>query len=713
VNIHALPSIIAALAYFFIGIFVFLQRKTNPVNRSFALMLLSVAAWNMEWAGLFAAPSAEFAYVWGNIFRLGLLFIPPTFLHFTLNFAFSSKIPPRSRIILLIFYLVSLIWVFFNWSRSFHGHIFATPWGYNFKSGPLYSFFILQFILAVFLSFYNMIRGYLISDTYHRHRMKYFFLAIGTSFALGPVNFLPKFGVEIYPIGNIVITIGLFIAAYSVVQHRLMDVSVFMAKGLSYLLSLAILAVPFFFVIIFLEEHFFHEIQIIFALVLIMLGAASILLFGFFKVRIDRTMSHIVLKDKYNYHQILKDFSRRLVTIVDLDRLLNLLADTIEKSMGVKKISVFLLDPEKDLFRPRLVRGSTPGEPIKISQAAIQFLQDRKEAILRVELDWFEKKAMVEELKSILRRCETEVFLPLIFMDRMIGFINLGPKAEGQIYYPEDLNLLYPLGNQVAIAIENSNLYDSLKKSQTLIRRADRLSSLGTLVASLAHEIRNPLVSIKTFTQLLPERIEDVEFRDYFLKVASGEIDRLTGLINELLGFARPAEPRLEGEDIHNLIDKMEVLIATEARKKDVALHKNYAPDLPQVRIDAEQIKQVLLNILLNAIQAIRGEGEIWIETRTVQVPREEGTEPFVQVEIRDTGVGIPQENLERIFDPFFSTRPEGNGLGLAISHQIVHDHRGFITVESEVGKGSSFKVHLPLKTGGIGAVQGQNATVS
>ena len=439
-----------------------------------------------------------------------------------------------------------------------------------------------------------------------------------------------------------------------------------------------------------------------------MFGVCSILLFGFIKSHIDRALHQIIIKDKYNYHQILRDFSRRLVTIVDLDRLLNMLADTVEKSMGVKRISIFLMDPEKKFFRARLLRNSPQGEPITINEPTIQFLQERREAILRIELDWIENKLVVEELGTVLNRFEAEVFLPLIFMDRLIGFINLGPKAEEQIYYPEDLNLLYPLANQVAIAIENSNLYDSLKKSQTIIRRADRLSSLGTLVASLAHEIRNPLVSIKTFTQLLPERIEDEEFRNYFLKVASGEIDRLTGLINELLGFARPAEPRLEGEDIHALIEKMGVLVATEARKKNATLNKNYAPDLPQVRIDAEQIKQVLLNILLNAIQAIRGKGEIWVETRVVQVPLDEKIEPFIQVEVRDTGVGIPQENLERIFDPFFSTRPEGSGLGLAISHQIIHDHRGFITVESEVGKGTSFKIHLPLKTGGIGVIQKQ-----
>lgn len=208
-------------------------------------------------------------------------------------------------------------------------------------------------------------------------------------------------------------------------------------------------------------------------------------------------------------------------------------------------------------------------------------------------------------------------------------------------------------------------------------------------------------MSIKTFTQLLPERLEDEEFRNYFLKVASGEIDRLTTLINELLGFARPSEPNLRGEDVNALIEKMEFLIITEARKKNITISKNCSPHLPLVMVDAEQIKQVLLNILLNAVQAIPGQGQIWIETRVVQAIREETSERFVQIEVRDTGVGIPKENLDRVFDPFFSTRPDGSGLGLAISYQIIHEHGGFIDLESEEGKGTSFRVHLPLNAGG------------
>ena len=418
-------------------------------------------------------------------------------------------------------------------------------------------------------------------------------------------------------------------------------------------------------------------------------------------------MHQIIVRDKYFYHRVLEEFSRRLVTIVDLNRLLNMLADTVERSMGVSRISIFLYDSEKEAFRLALVRGSPESEMMNIffksTDPSIQWLQEKKESILRAEMERNPKSPKAIEILKIMARLYAEVCLPLVYMDRLIGFINLGHKLAKEMYYREDLDLLNTLANQVAIAVENANLYENLKKSQRIMRRTDRLASLGTLISSLAHEIRNPLVSIKTFTQLLPERMEDEEFRNYFLKVASGEIDRLTTLINELLGFARPSEPNLRGEDMNALIEKMEFLVITEARKKNISISKNFTSNLPLVMVDAEQIKQVLLNILLNAVQSIPGEGQIWVETRVVRIPREDTTVRFVQIEVRDTGVGIPKENMERVFDPFFSTRPDGSGLGLAISYQIIHEHGGFIDLESEVGKGTSFRVHLALKDGGKG----------
>jgi two-component system NtrC family sensor kinase len=711
VKIYAIPPIIAAVAYLLVGILVYSKKRPNPVNKSFAIMLLCVSLWNIDWAGLISAPTADFAQQWAKIFRIPVIFIPPTFLHFAVLFTNPQGFSRRIKRILFIFYGLSCFLAAFSWTPYFVKAVIVHPWGYSFQSGPLYFLYLLQFILAIVLSFSYMLRGYTSANRYHRHRLKYFFLAVGVSFTLGSLNFLPIFGMQVYPLGSIAVTVGLFIATYSVVQHRLMDVSVFMAKGLAYIFSILLLGGPAAVAMFFLERYYFQGVDLSFSLLLLTIGIMVALIFQKVKERMNQAMQQIIVRDKYFYHRVLEDFSRRLVTMVDLNRLLHMLTETVERSMGVSRISVFLYYPDKEIFRSALTRGlpenDTETTSFNSGDPCIRWLEEKKEAVVRAEIDKNPKRREEKECFNMMTRLQAEVCLPLIYLDRLIGFINLGHKMQEEMYYREDLDLLNTLTNQLAIAIENANLYENLKKSQDIMRRADRLASLGTLVSSLAHEIRNPLVSIKTFTQLLPERLEDEEFRNYFLKVASGEIDRLTTLINELLGFARPSEPNLQGEDVNTLIDKMEFLIATEARKKNITISKNRTPNLPLVMVDAEQIKQVLLNLLLNAIQAIPREGQVWVETRVVQVPRDGTPERFVQIEVRDTGVGIPKENLERVFDPFFSTRPDGSGLGLAISYQIIHEHGGFIDLESEVGKGTSFRVHLPLKGGGPGGHRG------
>jgi two-component system NtrC family sensor kinase len=151
----------------------------------------------------------------------------------------------------------------------------------------------------------------------------------------------------------------------------------------------------------------------------------------------------------------------------------------------------------------------------------------------------------------------------------------------------------------------------------------------------------------------------------------------------------------LESEDINTILDGMILLVSTETKKKQIKVIKNYASNLPPVQIDREQIKQVFLNVLLNAIEATSEKGRITVKTRSFL---KTGGEPCVQIEFSDTGCGIPEEHLEDIFNPFFTTKNTGSGLGLSISNQIVQDHKGYIAVESQLGKGSSFFINLPVE---------------
>jgi signal transduction histidine kinase len=386
-----------------------------------------------------------------------------------------------------------------------------------------------------------------------------------------------------------------------------------------------------------------------------------------------------------------------MVSILDLQSLSKRIIDTIAQTMGVEKASLFLMNEEKGgyvLQESRNIKMASQTPLLPKGDPLPRYLQKIGEIIVREELI---KGANIPELKSVIEQMGllgAEVSIPLISKGQLIGMINLSQKFDKDIYYHEDIELLSTLANQTTIAIENANLYEDLKKSKSYMRRADRLASLGTLTAGLAHEIRNPLVAIKTFTQLLPERLEDEEFRSHFLNIASSEVDRISSLITELLEFARPSDPKMEFEDINSILDGMILLVSTETKKKQINILKNYITNLPPIKIDREQIKQVFLNFLLNSIEATPERGEMTVKTRSFVKP---GGEPYIQIEFTDNGRGIPAEHLEDIFTPFFTTKDKGSGLGLSISHQIVQDHRGYIDVESELNKGTSFFINLPL----------------
>lgn len=235
-----------------------------------------------------------------------------------------------------------------------------------------------------------------------------------------------------------------------------------------------------------------------------------------------------------------------------------------------------------------------------------------------------------------------------------------------------------------------SEVYSQLQASFEQLRLADRLSALGELSAGLAHEIRNPLGSIEGAVRILRRRDLAEETRLEFGKMAEDEVNRLKGMLNHFLQFARPRVPKRRPERVTDLCGAVGRLSAETAKMTGVRLRLDLPPNLPLVPLDAEQMTQLLLDLVLNAIQAMPEGGEIVLEALK--------QDDSVVLQVRDEGVGIAPENLERIFDPFFTTRPTGTGLGLSIAHQIATQHGGHIEVRKNTERGMTFSVILPLK---------------
>jgi two-component system NtrC family sensor kinase len=245
-----------------------------------------------------------------------------------------------------------------------------------------------------------------------------------------------------------------------------------------------------------------------------------------------------------------------------------------------------------------------------------------------------------------------------------------------------------------------------LRVAEAEAARGDKLASVGLLAAGVAHELNNPLTGILTFSHLLrkkmPEGSADAEDLDLVIR----ETRRCAAIIKRLLDFAREKKPERKFVDLNRVVTETERIVERPAHVHDIEIELDLDRDLPQAWVDEDQIKQVIMNMLVNAQHAIEEKGRITIRTRRCPAPRrpEPGAAPvdMVEIAIIDTGCGIPDKDMPRIFDPFFTSKEvgKGTGLGLSVSHGIVRAHRGAIEVESKVGQGTTFRVFLPLEPG-------------
>jgi signal transduction histidine kinase len=242
-----------------------------------------------------------------------------------------------------------------------------------------------------------------------------------------------------------------------------------------------------------------------------------------------------------------------------------------------------------------------------------------------------------------------------------------------------------------------------LRDLEEQLRRSDRLAALGTLAAGLAHEIKNPLTSLRTFTRFMPRKFEDPRFRERFQRVVPHELERINAIVEQLLELARPARLVFQAVRLPQLLDRTLDLYANQVEGKSIDVRREYARDCPPIQADPEYLYQALVNLVANALEAMSPGGRLtvrvgWTHGASGSRPSRPTTSGLhVKVEIEDTGKGISSSEADKVFNPFFTTKASGTGLGLALTHKIVEDHRGSITFRSVPGTGTTFRVILPV----------------
>ena len=299
------------------------------------------------------------------------------------------------------------------------------------------------------------------------------------------------------------------------------------------------------------------------------------------------------------------------------------------------------------------------------------------------------------ERKELLARLRLDLCVPMIHVNRLTGILLLGGDRKEWNASRIDVEMLDLLASQASLAFENAALYRAQSERLDRLHRAERLAAVGQLAAGLAHEIRNPLTAIRSTMQYLLQEFDPGEPRHELVEELLSEVDRINGTVGGLLSLSRTGELRLAEIDLLDPLSASVHLVQARADEQGVVLEPSFGREPLPVLADAGQLKQVFLNLLLNALQAMPEGGRITLAAEQWGPPPNGGR--WGQVRIADTGPGIPAEELRKVFDPFFTTKRDGTGLGLAICHGIVEQHQGEIRLESEIGRGTTALVRLPL----------------
>jgi len=285
---------------------------------------------------------------------------------------------------------------------------------------------------------------------------------------------------------------------------------------------------------------------------------------------------------------------------------------------------------------------------------------------------------------------------PLEFSGNAIGTLNVY-KEEAYVFSNDEIHIATALAELSALAIEKARLLERIVESEELLRQNEKLSALGLLAGEVAHEIRNPLTVLKMLYHSLELEFPEDDPRAEDVRIMGEKMDHLNTIVEQILTFARNAEPSLKPTDINKLIDDLRILVRRKMAQQNVELEIQLEDNLPTVKADGPQFSQVFLNLTLNALEAMPNGGSLTIESRTIQLNKGVTVPTHVRIEFRDTGCGMDAESRERAFTSLLNTsKPDGAGLGLAIVGRIVESHGGRIKIKPS-DSGTTFSILLPL----------------
>ncbi len=701
-NIQSLSALLAAIVTVAIGGSVLLRDRRQKSYQRFAGLCVTLFSWHIL-TFLSATLESDVLY---QLSLVPAVIIPIASIRFFRPFLSDPRlvkpgapVTPRWMVLLAGAFLVAIFW-----SVTFHkGLPHRLPFAFALGA------FVFGGLYASMVIVYRKYRRTL--QRVEKTRLVYLLWGGVLAITAAASEYLQNIGVPFPSLGNITTIIYMYFISQTLLRYRLLDLNELLGRMVVLATLVLILAAIYGLLVAWVPT----SQSGVFLFNTLVASFVVIILFEPLRTSVEGQIQKWLFREMYELKARIDALRALLANVIDLREAVRVTVVSLEESRRATHAAIYLVDADGAGYDLHGHLGERPVERIDAAARRPFFerlLQTRFPiSIEQLEREHASRTAMpdgdVETIDAIARTLDemrTALCVPLMADDQILGLLCIKDERLREAYATDEVDLFRGVAAQLVITVQNSKLYERMKER-------DRLAALGEMAAGLAHEIRNPLGAIKGAAQLLlppadggePSAATVAQDSREFLGIIVEEANRLNKVVSQFLDYARPYRGEPQPLDVNEVVRKTAQLVppappgvnGESTQPVDVALA--LAEELPRVRADAEQLRQVFLNLAINAVQAMPLGGKLTISTAKRASGRRGAPAQFLEIRFRDSGPGIPAPELKNLFIPFYTTKEKGTGLGLPISQRIVENHGGTIEVRSRVGVGSTFTVVLPV----------------
>jgi len=702
---YFIALLITGLVHLALALIVLSKGITKRLNQTYALYSICIAIWSIfEAFGITRQSETLALWLW-RLNHAGVIFITIFFVHFVY---ILLNIQGRKRKLIPISYALGLIFLILD----------ATPllilevvpkfsFRYFINPGAVYYVFFTLWVTWAIYGLFELFRELYKAEGYRKNQLKYFCWSMLVAYVGGIPNFFPTFNIEIpflMPYGTYAISIYAFFTAYAIIRFRLMDIRLAVTRtALSIVIFGTIAAAPY--IILFPFRSFLYD-----AIgKLWWLLPTSISVFGliaatapFTYLYFQRKIEDRLLREDRVQHKILHEFSKNVVLIRNIDKLLNSIVNTLSNTLGIKHVVIYLYNKDAEEYILQAYNPpAIPTQRLERGSHLINLILKRQKPILYEEImneykTTYNNKFVkpLEEMKSIA----AAAIIPNFIDEDLIGFIGLGEEKRSNIYSQDDIDVLTTLANQSALAIRNAQLNRELAISETRRLQNEKFATIGRLATSAKHEVGNPLTTISLNIQaLLMKKNLDPKLKSTIDTIYK-QTKRIESVLEDMYALPKKIEEKLQPLFLDELITGSFELARWQTYWESLSgvdLERIYPKDLPKIKGNATLLQSAFLNLITNAYQAM-SDAEL-IERKITIKAKPDSSNKFLMIEFSNKGPLIPEEDLGQIFDFQHSTKGS-SGMGLYIVRRIIEElHHGEIEVKNVQNYGVLFKIKLPI----------------